>query len=247
MNKEHVMLMLCTIIIAIPLLQSVSERPKSVQTWFRQELPLKKQKVTNLHFYFHDALGGQDRTVYPIFQLDITSTSITGFGFGFMFDNPMTVGPDPWLMRIGRGRGITGATALEKPGFLMNLNFIFTQGRFNGSTLQTLGTNPIQNQFLEMSLIQDSKRETIVNQLPPSTPISKAPSSIFVQSQVDSAKSNPFIVDCHFPARRDVTTSPAGCCATADCGAATMLPSTCCYDATWHLLLFCSSAAIPIP
>ncbi|CAI9265577.1 unnamed protein product [Lactuca saligna] len=153
MKKEHVMLMLCTIVIAIPLVQSVSEGPKAVQTWFKQELPLKKQKVTNLHFYFHDALAGQGRTAYPVFQSNISFTSITGFGLGFMFDNPMTVGPDPLSRRIGRGQGIAGAAALEKPGFLMNLNFIFTQGRFNGSTLQILGTNPIQNQFREMSVV----------------------------------------------------------------------------------------------
>nr|KAJ0191376.1 hypothetical protein LSAT_V11C800439690 [Lactuca sativa] len=90
-NKEHVMLMLCTIVIAIPLVQSVSEGPKAVQTWFKQELPLKQQKS------------------------NITSTSITGFGLGFIFDNPMTVGPDPWSMRIGRGQGIDGTTTLEKP------------------------------------------------------------------------------------------------------------------------------------
>ncbi|KAL7588615.1 hypothetical protein Lser_V15G40219 [Lactuca serriola] len=153
MKQEHVMLMLCTILIVFPLVQSVSQGPKAVQTWFKEELPLKKQKVTNLHFYFHDALSGPGQTAYPVFQSNITSTSITGFGLTFMFDQPMTVERDPGSMMIGKGQGFSGSASLEQPGFLMNMNFVFTQGKFNGSTLQVFGTNPIRNQFREMSVV----------------------------------------------------------------------------------------------
>nr|KAJ0192790.1 hypothetical protein LSAT_V11C800439670 [Lactuca sativa] len=65
----------------------------------------------------------------------------------------MTVERDPRSMMIGKGQGFSGSASLEQPGFLMNMNFVFTQGKFNGSTLQVFGTNPIRNQFREMSVV----------------------------------------------------------------------------------------------
>ncbi|KAL4572889.1 hypothetical protein LXL04_019677 [Taraxacum kok-saghyz] len=152
MKKEHVMLILCTIVIAIPLVQSISEGRKGVEKWFKQ-LPLKKQKVTKLHFYFHDTTTGPSQTAYQIFESNISSTTITQFGRAFMFDNPLTVEPDVRSMTIGKGQGFFGAASFERPRFLMNLNFVFTQGKFNGSTLQFLGTNPILNPVREMSIV----------------------------------------------------------------------------------------------
>ncbi|KAL7588618.1 hypothetical protein Lser_V15G40214 [Lactuca serriola] len=152
MKKEQVILMLCTLVIAIPLVQSVSEGPKAVKNWFK-ELPLKKQKSTNLHFYFHDTIAGPGQTAYQVFDSNITSTTMSQFGLGFMFDNPLTVDPEASSMRIGRGQGLFGSASLEIPRFLMNLNFVFTEGSFNGSTLQVLGTNPILSQVREMSVV----------------------------------------------------------------------------------------------
>ncbi|CAI9265882.1 unnamed protein product [Lactuca saligna] len=153
MKKEHLILTLCTLfVIAIPLVQSISEGPKGVEKWFK-ELPHKKQRVTKLHFYFHDTTTGPGQTAYQVFESNISSTTITQFGRTFMFDNPLTVEPDARSMRIGKGQGFFGAASFEEPRFLMNLNFVFTQGKFNGSTLQFLGTNPILNRVREMSIV----------------------------------------------------------------------------------------------
>nr|GEY55146.1 dirigent protein 22-like [Tanacetum cinerariifolium] len=56
MKKESVVLMLCTMLV-IPFVQSMLEGPQEVEAWFK-ELPSKKEKVTKLHFYFHDTTTG---------------------------------------------------------------------------------------------------------------------------------------------------------------------------------------------
>ncbi|KAL4572887.1 hypothetical protein LXL04_019675 [Taraxacum kok-saghyz] len=141
-----------SVVMLIPLVESVSEEPEGVEKWFK-DLPLKKQKVTKLHFYFHDTLAGPGQTGYPVFSSNITSTSISNFGLGFIFDNPMTIGPDRQSMNIGRGQGLASSASLSETRFLMNLNFVFTQGKLNGSTLQVVGTNPNQNEVREMSVV----------------------------------------------------------------------------------------------
>lgn len=145
-------LMLCTIFIAFPLVQSIFEGPKEVEEWFK-ELPIKKEKVTKLHFYFHDTTTGPGQTAHQIAESNISSTTITQFGRTFMFDNPLTVAPDIRSTRIGKGQGFFGAASFEEPRFLMNLNFVFTNRRYNGSTLQFLGTNPILHRVREMSIV----------------------------------------------------------------------------------------------
>ncbi|KAL9996432.1 putative dirigent protein [Helianthus debilis subsp. tardiflorus] len=152
MKIESVGLMLCAMVMAIPWAQSVSEGPKGVEEWFK-ELPIKKQKVTKLHFYFHDTTTGPRQTAFQIAESNISSTTVTQFGRTFMFDNPLTVEPDARSMRIGKGQGFFGAASFEEPRFLMNLNFVFTQGKYNGSTLQFLGTNPILHRVREMSIV----------------------------------------------------------------------------------------------
>ncbi|KAK1434792.1 hypothetical protein QVD17_00546 [Tagetes erecta] len=152
MKKESAVLIVCLTLIVMPWVQSKSEGPKEVEEWFK-ELPLKKEKVTKLHFYFHDNTSGPNQTAFQIAESNISSTTVTQFGRTFMFDNPLTVEPDARSTRIGKGQGFFGAASFEEPRFLMNLNFVFTQGKYNGSTLQFLGTNPILHQVREMSIV----------------------------------------------------------------------------------------------
>ncbi|PWA34897.1 plant disease resistance response protein [Artemisia annua] len=152
MKKEILVLMLCTMVIIMPFTQSMLEGPQEVEEWFK-ELPYKKEKVTKLHFYFHDTTTGPSQTAYQIAESNVSNTTVTQFGRTFMFDNPLTVEPDVRSLRIGKGQGFFGAASFEEPRFLMNLNFVFTQGKYNGSTLQFLGTNPIFHRVREMSIV----------------------------------------------------------------------------------------------
>ena len=152
MKKEHVMLMLCAIVIAITLILRVSELPKEVEEWYKRR-PLNKLKLTKLHFYQHDILSGTNQSGYPVYASNISSTSISNFGLGFVFDNILTVGPEYTSMRIGASQGLASSASMTEPRFHTIINFVFTQGRFNGSTLQILGSNPLLNQVREVSVV----------------------------------------------------------------------------------------------
>ncbi|KAM3343664.1 dirigent protein 22 [Capsicum galapagoense] len=151
MDKTSLVLMLCFIVIVMPKTQGVELGPKAVEKWFKK-LPYAKQKVTKFHFYFHDTLTGKNPTAVTIAQSNMTSKSPTFFGSVSMMDDPLTVGPEPNSTIIGRAQGIYGSADQNEASLLMNLNFVFTTGKYNGSTLSVLGRNPVFHQYREMPI-----------------------------------------------------------------------------------------------
>ncbi|OIT28021.1 dirigent protein 21 [Nicotiana attenuata] len=155
MGKRSLVLFLCFIIIAMPMAQGVDLGPKAVEKWFGK-LHHAKQKVTKFHFYFHDIVSGKNPTAIQIAQSNTTAKSPTFFGFVAMIDDPLTVGPEPNSTIVGRAQGIYGSADQKEAALLMNLNFVFTTGKYNGSTLSVLGRNPVFNQYREMPIVGGS-------------------------------------------------------------------------------------------
>ncbi|XP_059643888.1 dirigent protein 21-like [Cornus florida] len=152
MGRLSIVLMLCSAVIAIPV---VEKGPKTVEVWFN-ELGHAKEKVTKLHFYFHDVVSGKNPTAYTVAKSNITDISPTGFGLVRMMDNALTAGPKPTSKIVGRAQGIYGSADLEGIGLLLTMNFVFTDGTYNGSTLSLLGRNPILDRYREMPIIGGS-------------------------------------------------------------------------------------------
>lgn len=151
MGKLIIFLMLTTILITMPLVQGFGKDPKAVEDWFKK-LRTKKEKLTKLHFYFHDTLSGKNPTGYKVAQSNITSTSPTFFGMVNMIDDPLTIGPEPNSPVIGQAQGLYGSAGLEEVSLMMNMNFVFTNGEYNGSTLSVLGRNPALDEYREMPI-----------------------------------------------------------------------------------------------
>ncbi|XP_055808879.1 dirigent protein 22-like [Solanum dulcamara] len=152
MGKTSLVLLLCFIVV---MAQGVELGPKAVEKWFHK-LPHAKQKVTKFHFYFHDIVSGKNPTAIQIAQSNMTAKSPTFFGFVAMADDPLTVGPEPNSTIVGRAQGIYGAADQTESGLLMNLNFVFTTGKYNGSTLSVLGRNPVFHKYREMPIVGGS-------------------------------------------------------------------------------------------
>ncbi|KAJ4699441.1 Dirigent protein [Melia azedarach] len=57
-----------------------------------KSLKLKKEKLSHLHFYFHDIVSGKNPTAVRVAQANMTNTSPTLFGVVVMIDDPLTVG-----------------------------------------------------------------------------------------------------------------------------------------------------------
>lgn len=156
--KKQLIVLILSIFILIPLLFADNlpqKGPKSVAKWFTK-LPNAKEKVTKLHFYFHDVVSGKNPTSVTVAKANSTTTSPTLFGLVSIIDNPLTVGPGPKSKVVGRAQGITGYTSSNELCLLMTLNFVFTGGAYNGSTLSVVGYNPISHEYREMPVLGGS-------------------------------------------------------------------------------------------
>ncbi|KAK7336682.1 hypothetical protein VNO77_17228 [Canavalia gladiata] len=120
-------------------------------------LHLKKEKLTHLHFYFHDIVSGPKPTAVRVAEAHMTNTSSTLFGLVNMADDPLTVGPEPGSKVVGKAQGIYGSAAQDELGLLMVMNFAFTEGKYNGSTLSLLGRNTVFSAVREMPIVGGSR------------------------------------------------------------------------------------------
>ncbi|KAL0316895.1 UNVERIFIED_CONTAM: Dirigent protein 21 [Sesamum radiatum] len=122
----------------------------------KNELGLKHEKLSHLHFYFHDIVGGRQPTAVRVAEAAVTNSSATGFGLVVMIDDPLTLGPNLSSKIVGRAQGIYGSADLNNLGLLMVLNFAFTEGKFNGSTLSVLGRNAVFSAVRELPIVGGS-------------------------------------------------------------------------------------------
>ncbi|KAE9593914.1 hypothetical protein Lal_00016926 [Lupinus albus] len=119
-------------------------------------LGLQKEKLSHLHFYFHDIVSGPKPTAVIVAQAQITKTSPTGFGSVTMADDPLTSGPELDSKLVGKAQGIYASASQDEVGLLMVLNFAFTEGIYNGSTLSVLGRNTVFSAVREISIVGGS-------------------------------------------------------------------------------------------
>ncbi|XP_052171851.1 dirigent protein 22-like [Diospyros lotus] len=129
---------------------------------FSEDLPeaisLKRmQKTTHLHFYFHDIVSGPHPTVVKVANAKDKDPQAGGFGATFIMDDALTEGPDPRSKLVGRAQGLY-AMASERfpPALLMAVNYEFTAGKYNGSSVTVLGRNPVMSDVREMPVVGGS-------------------------------------------------------------------------------------------
>ncbi|XP_057450426.1 dirigent protein 22-like [Lotus japonicus] len=152
-------LILSLFIISLTLLLSsaiAAKQPRFSRMITPTSLGLKKEKLSHLHFYFHDILSGPKPTAVTVATAQMTNTSSTFFGMVNMADDPLTVGPEPESKLLGKAQGIYGAAAQQEVGLLMVMNFAFSEGKYNGSTLSMLGRNTPLSAVREMPIVGGS-------------------------------------------------------------------------------------------
>ncbi|KAF3323790.1 dirigent protein 11-like protein [Carex littledalei] len=93
-------------------------------------------KKAHLHFYFHEILSGPDATVMTVVKAPNTD-SFT-FGAIAVIDDMLREGQDENSTLIGRAQGLVGAVGMDGSLETM-LNFVFTEGKYNSSTLAIYG------------------------------------------------------------------------------------------------------------
>jgi len=145
-----------TVILTLLFSFTAAKSPTFYRTMSPTSLGLKKEKLSHLHFFFHDIVSGPNPTAVRVADADSTNSSSTLFGFIAMADDPLTVGPEPGSKLVGKAQGIYGSAAQQETGLLMVLNFVFTEGKYNGSTLSLLGRNAVFSTVREMPIVGGS-------------------------------------------------------------------------------------------
>ncbi|KAL4272305.1 hypothetical protein GQ457_13G011830 [Hibiscus cannabinus] len=121
-----------------------------------KRLGLKREKLSHLHFYFHDIVSGRNPTAIVVASAAMTNKFKTGFGAVVMADDPLTEAPERTSKLVGKAQGIYASAAQDQVGFLMVMNFAFMEGKYNGSSLSLLGRNTVLSTVREMPIVGGS-------------------------------------------------------------------------------------------
>ncbi|KAL7596981.1 dirigent protein 22 [Lactuca sativa] len=133
------------------------ESQKFSRNLSQRSLGLRKQKLSHFRFYFHDIVSGPNATAIRIVEATRTNrTAATGFGDISMIDNPLTIGPERNSRLVGRAQGMYTSASINEMGLLMVMNYVFVEGKYNGSTLSIVGRNPVMSPVREMPVIGGS-------------------------------------------------------------------------------------------
>ncbi|XP_027337904.1 dirigent protein 22-like [Abrus precatorius] len=116
----------------------------------------KKQTMSQFRFYFHEILNGPNATAATVADALPKYNTTTFFGLVGIMDNILTLGPDRNSKAVGRVQGLYAATSQTNFTLVPVLNFILSQGKYNGSYITVLGWNPMNLKVREMPVIGGS-------------------------------------------------------------------------------------------
>ncbi|WRX23228.1 Dirigent protein - like 10 [Theobroma cacao] len=78
------------------------------------KLGLKQEKLSHLHFYFHDIVSGPKPSAVRVASAAMTNKSATGFGAVVIIDDPLTVAPERNSKLVGKAQGIYASAAQDE-------------------------------------------------------------------------------------------------------------------------------------
>jgi hypothetical protein len=111
----------------------------------------REDKLTHLHFYFHDILGGKNPSAIRI--AGPPESTMMNFGNTMMADDALTEGPKLNSKIVGKAQGLYAMAAQNDMALLMVMNFVFVEGMYNGSSISILGRNAVLNEQREMPIV----------------------------------------------------------------------------------------------
>uniref|UniRef100_A0ACD5YZZ3 Uncharacterized protein n=1 Tax=Avena sativa TaxID=4498 RepID=A0ACD5YZZ3_AVESA len=111
-------------------------------------------KETHIKVYWHDVVSGASPTAVPVARAATTKASKTFFGAVYAIDDALTEGPGlNSSTLLGRAQGTYVSAGKDALALLMNMNFVFTAGRYNGSSVAIMGRNEVANAVREMAVV----------------------------------------------------------------------------------------------
>ncbi|XP_062201739.1 dirigent protein 22-like [Phragmites australis] len=137
--------MAAAVLLLLPLLLSAAAAPATAAGG---------EKQTHIKLYWHDVVSGPNPTAVQVARAAVTNTSKTAFGVVVVIDDPLTEGPDLKSSKpVGRAQGTYIGAGKDTVALLMNMNFVFQGGKYNGSTVAIMGRNEVFSAVREMAIV----------------------------------------------------------------------------------------------
>ncbi|GMJ03577.1 hypothetical protein like AT2G21110 [Hibiscus trionum] len=111
------------------------------------------KKVTHLHFFLHDTMSGKNPTAVVVARPNMTTAPNKSFGTVAAIDDLITVGPNVTSKVIGNAQGLWVMTDRDVFGLTVYIDFGFTEGEFNGSSISIFSRNPIAETERELAVV----------------------------------------------------------------------------------------------
>ncbi|KAG6526839.1 pterocarpan synthase 1-like [Zingiber officinale] len=93
--------------------------------------------TTHLHFFIHENVNRPNATAITV--VNSTTSNPGGFGSIGIFDDEIREGSSIDSKLIGRAQGMAPEVSLSEMAWLLLIDFVFTDGEYNGSSLMVVG------------------------------------------------------------------------------------------------------------
>ena len=94
---------------------------------------------TNLTVYVHEFRSGEGQSIFLVAGLSNVTWGFNQFGTVFVVDNTLTQSVSVKSALVGRLQGIAAVASLDNTNIELAETFLFTDGKYNGSTLEMKG------------------------------------------------------------------------------------------------------------
>ncbi|XP_057966597.1 dirigent protein 4-like [Malania oleifera] len=106
------------------------------------------EKITHLHFFLHDILSGANPGAVEVARPANTTrggeeANPTPFGHFYAINDPLTEGPEATSKVVGNAQGMYLSSGRDTLSLVMYVDFGFTTGWLNGSSISVFSRNPI--------------------------------------------------------------------------------------------------------
>ncbi|XP_050379916.1 pterocarpan synthase 1-like [Argentina anserina] len=110
-------------------------------------------RETKLSMYFQDFSAGPNISAVPIAGIAGKLWRFDQFGTVIVTDDRLTVAPSPRSATVGRGQGLAVTSSLDGRNAHVLLSIVFTNKKYNGSTLEIQGTSRQFEAVREVSVV----------------------------------------------------------------------------------------------
>ncbi|KAL6140168.1 hypothetical protein ACLB2K_058469 [Fragaria x ananassa] len=110
-------------------------------------------KETQLSIYLQDFNAGPNLTDTPIVGIAGKLWRYDQFGTVYIVDDPITVGPSHKSAVVGRAQGTFVTASLDGRNALVLLSIVFTNKKYNGSTIEIQGNSKQFKPIREVAVV----------------------------------------------------------------------------------------------